>query len=124
MQMAKKKRKRKYHGHFCRMCAEYKSNEAFREKSTLSISVKNAGRYLRNDRNELQYINQIDRIAGKYPSSRQDWELLEKYSKNKKSPEAMEFAQIILDQSRKYSLPKEENEDGQADDLNELFSYC
>ncbi len=35
-------------------------------------------------------------MPGNIPRSRQDWEFLEKMSKNKKYPEAAEFAQMIL----------------------------
>jgi hypothetical protein len=47
------------------------------------------------------FINLIGRIAEKYPRSREDWDLLEKYAKNKKYPEASEFAQMILGMSGK-----------------------
>ena len=30
-----------------------------------------------------QYIDRIERIAEKYPRSREDWDLLEKYAKTK-----------------------------------------
>jgi DNA topoisomerase-3 len=40
-------------------------------------------------------------FSEKYPRSREDWELLEKYAKNKKYPEASEFAQMILGMSGK-----------------------
>ena len=50
-------------------------------------------------KNELQCINRIERIAGKYPRSKEDWELLEKYAKNKKYPEASEYAQRVLGMS-------------------------
>ena len=61
-------------------------------------------------KNELQHINQIDRIAGKYPRSRQDWEFLEKMSKNRKYPEAAEFAQSILEMNRNQSEIEPDNE--------------
>jgi len=50
-------------------------------------------------KNEMQFINRIDRIAEKYPRSKEDWESLEKYAKNTKYPEAAEFAQMILSMS-------------------------
>ena len=50
-------------------------------------------------KNELQYINRIDRIAVKYPRSREDWELLNKYALNRKYPEAAESARMVLEMS-------------------------
>lgn len=91
--MAKKK---KQHGHYCKICGERKANEKFSGKGHAAHICKECSALPQEKKNELQYINQIDRIAGKYPRSRQDWEFLEKISKNRKYPEAAEFAQMIL----------------------------
>lgn len=107
--MAKKKKR----GHYCRICGASKANEAFSGKGHAKHICKECSSLPQERKNELQHINQIDRIAGKYPRSRQDWEFLEKMSKNKKYPEAAEFAQMILGMSR--SQPDEDDEE------NELF---
>ena len=97
--MAKKKKR----GHYCRICGASKPNEAFSGKGHAKHICKECSSLPQERKNELQHINQIDRIAGKYPRSRQDWEFLEKMSKNKKYPEAAEFAQMILGMSRSQS---------------------
>lgn len=107
--MAKKKKR----GHYCRICGASKPNEAFSGKGHAKHICKECSSLPQERKNELQHINQIDRIAGKYPRSRQDWEFLEKMSKNKKYPEATEFAQMILGMNR--SQPEE------GDEENELF---
>lgn len=94
--MAKKKKR----GHYCRICGASKPNEAFSGKGHGEHICKECSSLPQERKNELQHINQIDRIAGKYPRSGQDWEFLEKMSKNKKYPEAAEFAQMVLGMSR------------------------
>ena len=107
--MAKKKKQ----GHYCRICGASKPNEAFSGKGHAKHICKECSSLPQERKNELQHINQIDRIAGKYPRTRQDWEFLEKMSKNRKYPEAAEFAQMILGMNR--------NQSDEKDEENELF---
>lgn len=119
------KKKKKHQGHYCRICGEHKANEKFTGKGHAKHICKKCDALPQERKNELQHINQIDRIAGKYPRSRQDWELLEKYSKNKKYPEAMEFAQMVLGMNRDNSSWEEENDDEDNEELDswsELYS--
>jgi hypothetical protein len=92
----KKKRNRKISGHYCKICGDRKSNESFSGKGHARHICKECDALPQDRKNELRYINLIDRAAWKYPRSKQDWELLEKMAKNKKYPEAMEYAQTIL----------------------------
>jgi hypothetical protein len=92
----KKKRSKKISGHYCKICRDRKPNEAFSGKGHAKHICKECDALPQERKNELRYINLIDRAAWKYPRSKQDWELLEKMSKNKKYPEAMEYAQSIL----------------------------
>ncbi|NDV93661.1 hypothetical protein D0T84_01845 [Dysgonomonas sp. 521] len=119
MKMAKKKKRQ---GHYCRICGEYKANERFSGKGHAKHICKECAALPQERKNELQYISQIDRIAGEYPRSRQDWEFLEKMSKNKKYPEAMDFAQMVLNMSRSQSDP-EENDDNDFEDWQEKLSF-
>ena len=105
--------KKKKRGHYCSICGASKPNEAFSGKGHAKYICKECSSLPQERKNDLQHINQIDRIAGKYPRSRQDWVFLEKMSKNKKYPEAAEFAQMILEINR--SQPNEEDKE------NELF---
>lgn len=108
--MAKKKKQ----GHYCRICGDRKSNESFSGKGHAKHICKKCDALPQERKNELQYINQIDRIAEKYSRSRQDWEFLEKMSKNRKYPEAKEFAEMILGMSR--SQTEVEDEDNESED--------
>lgn len=93
--MGKKKRP----GHYCYICGTYKANEKFSGSGHARHVCKECAALPQEKKNELQYINRIGRIADKYPRSRADWDLLEKYAKNNKYPEAREFAGMILEMS-------------------------
>lgn len=109
--MAKKKQKGKRpSGHYCKICGDRKPNERFSGKGHSKHICKECEALPQERKNELRYITQIDRAAWKYPHSRQDWELLEKMAKNKKYPEAMEYAQSILGMNRNQPLPEEEED--------------
>jgi len=90
--MAKKKRQ----GHYCYVCGEHKANEKFSGRGHARHICKECDALPQEKKNELQYIARIDRIAGKYPRSKADWELLRKYANNTKYPEAREFARFVL----------------------------
>ncbi|PXV62703.1 RimJ/RimL family protein N-acetyltransferase [Dysgonomonas alginatilytica] len=115
--MAKKKKQ----GHYCRVCGERKANEKFSGKGHAKHVCKECNALPQEKKNELQLLNQISKIAEKYPRSGKDWELLEKYSKNKKYPEAMEFAQMILGMSSRCSW--EENQDNEEDEDDEFEDW-
>ena len=115
--MAKKKKQ----GHYCRVCGERKANEKFSGKGHAKHICKECAALPQEKKNELQRLSQISKIAEKYPRSRQDWELLEKYSKNKKYPEAQEFAQMILGMSSRYSW--KENQDNEENEDDEFEGW-
>ncbi|SHG20522.1 hypothetical protein [Dysgonomonas macrotermitis] len=110
------KKKKKHRGHYCRICGEIKSNEAFSGRGHVKHICKECSALPQERKNELQHISQIDRIAGKYPRSRQDWEFLEKMSKNRKYPEAREFAQMILGMSRSQPDTEGDSDDDEPED--------
>ncbi|GHV04670.1 MAG: hypothetical protein LBH32_03390 [Dysgonamonadaceae bacterium] len=93
--------KKKHQGHYCKICGEHKANEKFSGKGHSIHICRDCEALPQERKNELQYMNRIERIAEKYPRSREDWDLLEKYAKNKAYPEASEFAQMILEMSGK-----------------------
>ena len=66
------------------------------------------GRMKRN----LQTINRLANTAMKYPRTRQDWDLLEKYAKSNKYPEARDFALSLLGRDKPETVP-----DDNADEL-------
>lgn len=108
--MAKKKKKQ-HRGYYCSICGDCKPNEKFSGKGHAKHICKECEALPQECKNELRYISLIDRAAWKYPRSRQDWELLEKMAKNKKYPEAMEYAQSILENNNKHSTPEDIEED-------------
>ena len=93
--MAKKKRQ----GHYCKICGAHKANEKFSGKGHAVHICRECASLPQEKKNELQSINRIERIAGKYPRSKEDWNLLEKCAKSTKYPEVSEFAQKILEMS-------------------------
>lgn len=92
--------KKKLPGHYCRICGERKPNESFTGKGHAKHICKVCDALPQERKNELQVINRIESAAMKYPRTRQDWELLEKYAKSNKYPEARSFAQSFLDMNR------------------------
>jgi hypothetical protein len=90
--MAKKKRQ----GHYCKICGEWKANEKFTGKGHAAHICKECDALPQANKNELQILNRLANIAGKYPRSKADWELLRKYANDTKSPEIKEFAQSVL----------------------------
>ena len=101
--------KKKLPGHYCKICAERKANEKFSGKGHATHICKECSALPQERKNELQLLNRLASAAMKYPRSRQDWELLEKYAKSSKYPEAREFAQSVLEVNR--SQPEIEPDD-------------
>lgn len=90
--MAKKKRP----GHYCRICGERKANEKFSGKGHAAHICRECASLPQKERNEMQHMSRIERIAEKHPRSREDWEYLERCVKNTEYPEAAEFARMVL----------------------------
>lgn len=97
--MAKKKKR----GYYCRICGAYKPNEKFSGKGHAKHICKECDGLPQERKNELQILNRLASTAMKYPRKREDWELLEKYAKSNKYPQAREFAQSILEMNRSQS---------------------
>lgn len=95
--MAKKK---KQQGHYCKICGERKANEKFSGKGHALHICKACQSLPAEVQTDMKRIRDVERILGKYPLSRQDWELLEKYSKKYADKESGQFAQSILDDLR------------------------
>ena len=101
--------KKKLPGHYCKICGERKANEAFSGKGHANHVCKQCSSLPQERKNELQILNRLASAAMKYPRKKQDWELLEKYAKSNKYPEAREFAQSVLEMNR--SQPDMETDD-------------
>lgn len=118
--MAKKK---KQQGHYCKICGERKANEKFSGKGHAVHICKACQSLPAEVQTDMKRIRDVERIFGKYPLSRQDWELLEKYSKKYADKESGQFAQSILDDLRgEPSLDEEENMEEYNEEYGDEFT--
>lgn len=102
---------RKQQGHYCRICGEYKANEQFSGKGHARHICKECQSLPDDVKADMVRCNEVERAAFKYPMSRQDWELLEKYAKKYKDKESGRFAQDMLDMKRGSHAPDEDMEE-------------
>lgn len=96
--MTKKKR---YRGHYCKICGEVKSNEKFSGKGHNSHICKSCSKLSVEKRNELVQLRKIENIeySGFY-LSKTDRDTLKKYRKNKKySEEVRAYASKVLEEA-------------------------
>lgn len=90
--MAKKKRQ----WHYCKICDQWKANEKFSGKGHATHICKECASLPIERKNELQRINKVEKISEKFRFTKEEWDLLEKYSKNKKYPDLQEYAADVL----------------------------
>jgi len=110
--------KKKSPGHYCKICGERKANEKFSGKRHAKHICKECDALPQEKKNEMQFINRILGLAGKYPRSKADWELLRKYARSTKYPEAAELAKDILG----WNISKEDSEDSFDIEDEDIFS--
>lgn len=115
--MAKKKR---HQGHYCRICGEYKANEKFTGKEHARHICKECQSLPKDVQADMVRCNEVERAAFKYPMSRQDWELLERYAKKYKDKESGQFARDMLDMKRGCSDMDEDNDLPKSHDTEEI----
>ena len=94
------KKRKKHQGHYCRICGEYKANEKFSGKGHARHICKQCQSLPEDVKADRVRCNEVERAAFKYPMSRQDWELLERYAMKYKGKESGQFAQEMLDMKR------------------------
>jgi len=92
---------KKRQGHYCKICGEHKANEKFTGKGHAVHICKSCASLPIERKNELQRINKVAQIAENLHPTKEEWDLLEKYSKNKKYPELQEFAGDVLESHKK-----------------------
>ena len=92
--------KKKQQGHYCKICGERKANEKFTGRGHAVHICKVCQSLPTEVQADMRRIGDVERVAFKYPLSRQDWELLEKYAKRFANKESGQFAQSILDDRR------------------------
>lgn len=102
--------RKRQQGHYCKICGERKANEKFSGKGHAVHICKQCQSLPAEIQTDMRRIRDVERLLGKFPLSRQDWKLLEKYSKKYADKESGQFAQSILDDLwAKPSLDEEEN---------------
>ncbi len=105
--MAKKKRQ----DHYCKICGMRKPNEKF--------SGKNHGKHIcracqslpAEEKADRMRMHEFDRIMRKFPPSRYDWKLIEKYAKEYAGKESGQNAQAILDFQRELRITETDQEE-------------
>lgn len=120
------KKKKKSPGYYCKICGERKANERFSGKGHAVDICKECQSLPAEVRTDMRRIRDVERVLSKYPLSRQDWELLEKYSKKDADKESGQFAQSILDDLRAKPLPDENEEEYEEQayaDFDEYTQY-
>lgn len=92
--MAKKK---KNQGHYCHICGEYLPNEKFSGKRHAQHVCKVCLSLPQDVQADMERCNEIEKIISKYPMSRQDRELLERYALLYQDKDSGKYAQEILE---------------------------
>lgn len=119
--MAKKKKRSP--GHYCKICGERKANEKFSGKGHAVHICKTCQSLPAEVQSDMRRVRDVERIFGKYPLSRQDWELLEKYSKKYADKESGQFAQSILNDLRgEPSFDEEDNKGEYHEEYGDGFT--
>lgn len=102
--------RKRQQGYYCKICGERKANEKFSGKGHAVHICKECQSLPAEIQTDMRRIRDVERLLGKFPLSRQDWELLEKYAKKYAGKESGQFAQSILDDLRaKPSLDEEDD---------------
>lgn len=93
-------RKKKRPGHYCKICGERKANEKFSGKGHAAHICKACQLLPAEEQADMRRIRDVERIMDRFPFTRNDWDLLEKYAKKYANKESGQFAQEILDSRR------------------------
>jgi hypothetical protein len=88
---------KKLGGHFCRICGQRKANEKFSGRGHAAHICKECAKLSATERNELEALTKIDRIAGEYSISRENLNWLSKKAKDSRYPESAERAKAVID---------------------------
>lgn len=103
--------KKKRSGHYCKICGERKANEKFSGKGHAAHICRECQSLPAEEQADMRRIRDVERIMDRFPFTRNDWELLEKYAKKYANKESGQFAQDILDSRRRQSQPDYEEEE-------------
>ena len=104
------KKKKKHHGHYCRICGNHLPNEKFTGKGHARHICKSCQSLPQEVQADMRRCNEVERAAFKYPMSRQDWELLEKYARKYKDMEddmRYELEELLADNINEFMIHKD-----------------
>jgi len=93
--MAKERKSKFKDSHYCKICGKHKANEKFSGKGHRTHICKSCSSLPVERRNELMTIRKIERIDEKFYVPKEDIDKLNRYSKDKRYPEAAEYAQDV-----------------------------
>jgi hypothetical protein len=94
-------KKKKQHGHYCRICGQHKANEKFSGRGHAAHICKACHALPISKRNELAHINEIERISESFFISKEKQKRLERLAGDKRYPESSEQAREALDDFRR-----------------------
>jgi len=81
--------------HYCKVCGEHKASEKFSGKGHSTHICKACSSLPVERHNELMRMRAIEQIDSKFYVPREDLDKLNRYSKDKRYPEAAEYAQDV-----------------------------
>lgn len=110
-------RKKRYRGHYCKICGEIKSNEKFSGKGHKNHICKSCSKLSQLDKNELMHYRKIENIElSSFTLSKVNIDKLKAYSKNTKYPKVQNYAKQVLDDYSKRMDAYKEDEYGDGDE--------
>ena len=97
MSKKKKRGRNRPHGHYCRICGQYKANEKFSGRGHAIHVCKACHALPQERRNELENINKIEHISENFFISKENLKRLKRYAGDKRYPESSKYTQTALD---------------------------
>ncbi len=103
-------KRKKYRGHYCKICGKCKPNEKFSGKGHGKHICKSCQSLSAEVKEDLMRIRNIEQIMDHYPTSPHNWKLINKYALEFADKGSGKFAKEILD-LRRWSLTPDEGEE-------------
>ena len=109
--------KKKFRGHYCKICDRYKANEKFSGKGHANHICKVCSQLPVAQRNERQRMNRIADISAYFFIPADKLKRLKKYAGDKRYPRAAQYAKDMLDEfnNRKNNYKTDYQEDDWSD---------
>ncbi|MFR9611696.1 MAG: hypothetical protein SNI87_08130 [Rikenellaceae bacterium] len=108
----------KQRGHYCRICGELKSNESFSGKGHARHICKKCAALPLDEREEMGRMENLMRVVFKFPKSRKDWEIIERYAASNKDQESSRVALEFLEEHSSHYRSKVAARKSRIDSIN------